>query len=287
MDMHDRRENFMIYDADLRRQFKRSARDSIRERFWPTMGASLLVTIPALLLSLIFNFSMPRNSEMYYSAQVLDVMGRIGGASLFYLLLCFFVLLPISFGGMYYYTKRARGEETSPSMVFHCFGSGKAYGNALKLALSIFVRSIGWGILECLVIFIWVAGLIFAGIFMDEGGSAAPFILVMLIGGVLAIFFSLLINVKIRRYDGAYIRLIDDPDMGAWRATGECAETFRGHNWELFVFDLSFLLWEIVSVLTLGIVGIYVSAYMNMAFINYFDALREHETGVSPSGETL
>ncbi len=270
----------MIYDADLRRLFKRGARDSIHASFWPTMGASLLELLPIMLITMIYNRSLPATANVDNWQMMTDLLAVFGGASLLYLLARFLVVIPIHFGAMHYYTYRARGQEASPSLVFGCFGDGKAYLNALKIALSIFVRSLGWIVLEAAAIIATVCFLLMAAL------DSAMFTFVMTLMLLVLVALSAVVSVKIRRYDGAYIRLIDRPEMSAWEATGACADTFRGHNWELFIFDLSFFLWDMGVALTVGLLGIYVDAYENMSFVNYFDALREHETGESQRPET-
>ena len=49
----------------------------------------------------------------------------------------------------------------------------------------------------------------------------------------------------------------------------------RGQKWKAFVLDLSFLGWGILSLLTLGIVGIfYVNPYRNMTNAALYERLR-------------
>ncbi|MBR6428548.1 MAG: DUF975 family protein [Clostridia bacterium] len=51
-------------------------------------------------------------------------------------------------------------------------------------------------------------------------------------------------------------------------------EIMRGHKWERFVFGLSFIGWQILSGLTLGILGIfYVNPYREVAFGGYYREL--------------
>lgn len=264
----------MMYDADLRRTFKSEARESIHEQFWPTMGATVLSIVPATLLSIIFQLRLPNLTGEESLQWVLYTCAMVLGFSVIYLLVQLFVLIPIHFGAMHYYTYRARGQEASPYLVFGCFGDGKAYINSLKIALSIFVRSLGW-----IVLFI-AAVVAYMVLLFSLDSFSGLFALMTFVEAILLIALACLVNVKVRRYDGSYIRMIDDPDMSAWEATGACAQTFEGHNFELFVFDLSFLLWDIGTALTCGILGVYTTPYNTMSFVNYFDALREHETGI-------
>ena len=43
----------MIYDAQARKDYKAQARADIRQKFWPTIGAVILASIPLALMSII------------------------------------------------------------------------------------------------------------------------------------------------------------------------------------------------------------------------------------------
>ena len=280
----------MVYDAQLRKQFKRSARRSIAQAFWPAMMATVLALLPAGLISIIYNQGVKRANPP-----------ELALIFLVYLAAMLLVATPLQFGSMHYYTARARGEIVPISTLFVCFSDMTQYKNSIKLCLATLVRSIGWVLLEiaamipmcAVLVYSMVAetrlGVVMMYAFLDEGRMPnflpepdVTEVGVLLGSLLLVVVVSMVVSVKLRRYDAAAIRLIDDPSMSAWEATGECAVTFRRHNWELFVFDLSFILWDLLTIITVGIAGIYVQTYQTMAYINYFDALRQHELGIPP-----
>lgn len=49
------------------------------------------------------------------------------------------------------------------------------------------------------------------------------------------------------RYRQALYLLLDHPEKSAWQCLRESAAVMRGHKWELFVLDLSFLGWMLLS----------------------------------------
>lgn len=260
----------MAYSAELRQEFKATARERIREYFWPTMGAVVLGAIPALLGS------------------VVSQRGQGAAAALLYVVIAFFVVLPMQFGMMHFYVARARGQEAPVSDIFSAFGNGRTYRNSLMLAVAIFIRSIGWWLLEALVAVGFAAVLIATGAIDILGGNAVSLsgalLAELLLASVALIVVSAIVNVKIRRYDAAYVLMIDNPERSVWEATGECAALFREHNWELFVFDLSFILWVLGTLCTFGILGIYLTAYQNITYVRYVDALRQNKGGFAPQG---
>lgn len=250
----------MVYRPDLRQQYKAQARARIRENFWPTIGATLILLIPMLLISLIMESGTSNMSDTPTMEELIRLYRALG----IYLLASLFIGGPLQFGAKQYYIARARGQQASVWTVASCFSSGKKYLTAIKLELCIFVRSLGWIILLVAAIF-GACALVLV--------SMGLFVIAM----IALIPLSLFISVKVRRYDGAFIYMTDMPDASVWQATGSCVPIFRNHNWELFVFDLSFILWQLLAVITLGIGSLYVMPYQEMAFTNYFDALSHRD----------
>lgn len=259
----------MTCNSDARRQYKATARADIRTQFWLTMGAVLLELIPIFLITLIMQLGMQSSVQNLGQNATMEDVLRLYQVLGIYLVAVFFIGSPITFGAKHYFVSLARGEASSPSQVFTCFTSGKKYLTSLKLSLCIVIRSLGWILLEYAVIFAGTFLLVFTGF-----GSSAVFALMLVVYIVVVVVVTLYVVVKIRRYDGAYINMIDAPDASVWQAVKACAPVFKGHNWELLVFDLSFILWQMLSVITLGIVGIYVTAYIEISFVHYFDDLR-------------
>ena len=89
--------------------------------------------------------------------------------------------------------------------------------------------------------------------------------LIGLLIGIFTFLWSLLLIVpgivKAYAYSRAYYIKADHPDYD-WRACIKGSmELMRGHKWELFVLDLSFLGWYIVGSLCLGIGTFWVVPY--------------------------
>ena len=264
----------MIYDAQARKDYKAQARADIRKKFWPTIGAVILASIPLALMSIIMGIGMQGFDTLGDASgldTVLAVYGKFARYGLLYLVIYFFVGSPITFGAKHYYVARARGENSTVGLIFQPFTSGKTYLTSLKLSLSIGIRSLGWLIVVYAIVLAGLIPLVVSGFADDASGGV--FFLVLMIYIVVVCVVAVWASVKIRRYDGAYICMIDTPDASVWQATGACAKIFKNHNWELMVFDLSFILWNCLSAITFGIVGLYVTPYQEIAFIHYFDAL--------------
>jgi len=69
--------------------------------------------------------------------------------------------------------------------------------------------------------------------------------------------------------------LAENPNMEAKEAFRLSRQMMRGQKWKTFVFDLSFIGWQILSAITLGILGIlYVNPYVYLAGAALYRKLR-------------
>lgn len=75
--------------------------------------------------------------------------------------------------------------------------------------------------------------------------------------------------------------LAEDPELGKDEAFEMSKEMMHGQKWSAFGLDLSFIGWALLSVLTLGILGVfYVNPYIYSTHAALYDTLKE-ETGVA------
>ena len=72
--------------------------------------------------------------------------------------------------------------------------------------------------------------------------------------------------------------LVDQPELTATQAIRRSKQMMKGNKWRAFVLDLSFILWYILSALTLGLVGLF--------FVNpYYEATNAELYQVLKAGE--
>ena len=69
--------------------------------------------------------------------------------------------------------------------------------------------------------------------------------------------------------------LKDNPEMKNNAAIEESMRMMDGHKLELFMLDLSFIGWVILSILTCGIGLLWLIPYINMAHVNFYDDLKK------------
>ena len=116
-------------------------------------------------------------------------------------------------------------------------------------------------------------GNLFKGFSDDFGGT----FLIGLMTSIFTLLWSLLFVipgiVKAYAYSMAFYVKADHPDYNWKQCIDESRAIMKGHKWELFVLDLSFLGWLIVGSLCLGIGTLWVEPYMQEARAIFYNNL--------------
>ena len=77
------------------------------------------------------------------------------------------------------------------------------------------------------------------------------------------------------RYRFAYYNILTDDSVSAGEAIRRSCVQTRGMKGELFVLDLSFFGWMILSNLTFGLLNIWLTPYMTLCDLGYYERARE------------
>ena len=90
--------------------------------------------------------------------------------------------------------------------------------------------------------------------------------LLLVVPGIIKIFEYLMVG---------YI-LADDPDMSAMDALRKSKQMMKGHKWNAFGLGLSFLGWELLGLITFGILDVfYVRPYVEATYAELYLALKQ------------
>ena len=93
----------------------------------------------------------------------------------------------------------------------------------------------------------------------------------------------------IKRYSYYLVPYIvaENPDIPALRAVTLSRKMMKGHKWECFLFELSFIGWYILDLVSLGLCGIlYSNPYKVAAFSEYYTQLRSQAKAAEIEGST-
>lgn len=112
-----------------------------------------------------------------------------------------------------------------------------------------------------------------------SGGRYLKTVGVIILQKIIIGLFTILLIIPgiIKAYDYYMVPYIlaDNPDMSATEVLKKSKEMMRGHRWNAFVLNLSFLGWQILSKITCGIVGLfYVDPYVEATDAELYLALK-------------
>ena len=114
------------------------------------------------------------------------------------------------------------------------------------------------------------------GTLFEMFGWFFRFLFLNILMGIFIFLWSLLLVIPgiiaAYRYSMAVFIFCDDPEKGALECIRESKEMTRGYKGQLFVLDLSFILWHILCIIPL--VRIFVDPYVTTTKANFYRALR-------------
>ena len=84
--------------------------------------------------------------------------------------------------------------------------------------------------------------------------------------------------VKFYAYSMTFEILYDAPDMSAKEAMAESRRLMEGHKLDLFLLDLSFIGWILLSIVSFGALTVYVVPYMQAAHEAFYESIKNIET---------
>ena len=153
---------------------------------------------------------------------------------------------------------------------------GTAY--LLNMAIQAVLYIVGAGFMIFLINTVKNAGAVYGNL-LDGFSFAGKLILLAFLEGLFIFLWSLLFVIPgviaAYRYRMAKFLLLENPDMGAMEAISRSKELMRGHKWECFVLDLSFIGWAILAAIPyVGYaVSIWTIPYINTTYVLYYMAL--------------
>lgn len=128
------------------------------------------------------------------------------------------------------------------------------------------------------------------GNLLDGFGLWWRVILLKIVSGIFVALWSLLLFVPgliaEYRYRMAIYILIDHPEMSVMDCIRESKRMMKGHKWELFMLDLSFIGWTILSSISMigWFVGIFTTPYFALTYAQYYEIISGHATVIYDNG---
>ena len=82
--------------------------------------------------------------------------------------------------------------------------------------------------------------------------------------------------IAVYRYRFAIYNILTDDSISAGEAIWRSCRQTQGMKWQLFVLDLSFLGWALLSNVTFGLLNIWLTPYMTMCDLGYYEKAQEN-----------
>lgn len=120
-------------------------------------------------------------------------------------------------------------------------------GNMIRLSLSNYLHKVGGMFLMVVKVMLWMCLFIIPGFVMALAYAMTPYI------------------------------LEEHPEIGIWEASTRSREMMRGHKFDLFYLELSFIGWVLLGFLTCGIGMLWVSPYMSAAMAAFYNDLKAEQ----------
>jgi uncharacterized membrane protein len=80
-------------------------------------------------------------------------------------------------------------------------------------------------------------------------------------------------------YSQALYILAENPDMAPMECIKASKEMMKGRKMDLFLLQLSFILWGLLCCITFGLAGLYVGPYMQLTVTNFYHRIKEGGDG--------
>lgn len=113
-------------------------------------------------------------------------------------------------------------------------------------------------------------------------GFKSNFVETFIIGlmtSVLTFLWSLLFVIpgiiKAYAYSMSYYISIDHPDYSWKQCIDESIRIMKGHKWEKFILDLSFIGWMFVGSFCMGVGTLWVTPYINATGANFYESIKD------------
>lgn len=218
--------------------YRAEAREALRGNWFSSVIFVLAYVIIAMVVSGLTSFPV---GDPTFAALMTGVS-----------LLGSLLILPLSFGINFGFLNQQRGQEMEIGQLF------AGYNKRVWLTLLVKYLYILLWCIPCIVVILIFA---FAGT-MLFGITDTTTIVVLLIAILLAMIPA---YIKIYGYSLVEFLLADNPELSNSAAIRESERLMQGKKMKLFLLDLSFIGWTVLSVFTLFIGMLWVTAYIYQA----------------------
>ena len=227
-----------------RAELKQQAKDTLRGRWGTAIG---MILIYELIIGAIG-----------MAANMLPFIGSLA---------TIVVSIPLSFGFIGQMLKFSRNDNAG---FFDFFTIGFSnFGKSWSIVGNTILKLLGLLIAYIVCIFVTVGLLVAA--FINASTSLLVISALVMVIAFIVIYVMLIIKsylYVLTEYIGN-----DNNNMSGIEIVERSSDLMKGHRWELFVLELSFIGWALLAVLTFGIGFLWLEPYMQITTIKFYENL--------------
>lgn len=230
---------------------------------WKTAILIMLVAaVVSGILSLISSSAMGGTSQYmsmdYYSTSMPQVSGGMVGLSLIVSLVSAIFTAAYTMASSKWYLDLVQRKDNVSLGDF--FGNFNLAGKGILAYLWMTLWLVIW---EFVAVIPGIILMIFAGISTGGQTETSPLTTILFVLGILLIIAGMVIMVwKSYSYGQIFNVIADNPEIGVREGMRISIDITRGYILDLFILDLSFILWILLIMVTFGLAAFYVGPYM-------------------------
>lgn len=251
-------------------ELKLAVKEQVKGHRWNLLKPVIIAGAIAYLLSTIISNVLP---IFMFGTTMITNSGSELLASFFIMIiiasmLSYAITAPLQMGVNMYYSEYNKENFADINIIFKPF----------KYTIKIFVIMVFIGFL-CSIGVLIVFALSFSIGVVEFAYSGGFLFFLIFLGTIPAIILSLAFSIIPYVY-------MKHPELGVMDMVSTSWRMMKGHKFEYFVLDLSFIGWFILSIFTFGILYIWLIPYYRMTIVRYFDQIDAEYFGTAQEDES-
>lgn len=246
------------------------------------VGAVMIGIIMIAIISIVAPLFMAALIQSKAEANPLGALFLMGGNinNMVINIVINYLLAVLTIGFSWYTLRIYRHEENLYRNVFSGFSVRGFWTLCANLLAGIF-EGICVFIPTLIVIIIVFIFILFNGI----NGNMSDSQVFKIVFPAIILIWILCIPAYILAYGFRMINYImyDNREISADKAVFKSWKIMKGHKWELFKLDLTLIGWQLITMLTFGIAGIYTMPYIHTVYAGFYDEVIKEQTVLAES----
>ena len=237
-------------------------RQKAREALAGKWGKGALIALIYAIFSFILNALTGNDESKSTISLIISILALI-------------INIPISYGLIVSFIKLKRNEEIG---YFDFFKYGfNNFSRAWGIVGHTFIKMILPMIFIIISIIIMASSIGFSNYRVLLGNSSEPLSFLAIIGMVLYFVAIIYAIAKGLLYSLSNYIAYDNAEMSTKEAVEESARLMKGNRGSLFILELSFIGWAILTIFTLGIGALWLFPYMQVALVCFYEEVSQNK----------